>query len=134
MKKNLFSLMIILAFSVITVAQNTPPSNRVQMKRPNQSGIVNLDSLRWRDMCVVPDPSTKTYYIVGPGGRGVRSYSSKDLINWEGPKIIYTAPQDVWGNIPIISIWAPEMHIYKGKYYLFLTIDTRNKFSEQWLN
>jgi arabinan endo-1,5-alpha-L-arabinosidase len=48
--------------------------------------------------------------------------------------MIYTAPQDVWGEIPIISIWAPEMHIYKGKYYLFLTFDTRNKFGEQWLN
>lgn len=48
--------------------------------------------------------------------------------------MIYTAPQDVWGNIPIVSIWAPEMHIYKGKYYLFLTFDTRNKLCEQWLN
>jgi hypothetical protein len=98
MKKNLLSVIIILAFSVITVAQNMPPANRPQMKRPNQNGIVNLDSLRWRDMCIVPDPSTKTYYIVGPGGRSVRSYSSKDLINWEGPKMIYTAPKDVWGN------------------------------------
>jgi hypothetical protein len=26
------------------------------------------------------------------------------------------------------------MHIYKGKYYLFLTFDTRNKLGEQWRN
>ena len=105
-----------------------------QTKRPNQTGIINLDSLQWRDMCVLPDPASKTYYMVGPGGRNVRCYTSKDLKNWEGPKMIYTAPQDVWGDIPIVSIWAPEMHFYKGKYYLFLTFDTRNKLCEQWLN
>jgi len=70
-----------------------------QTKRPNQTGIINLDSLRWRDMCVLPDPASKTYYMVGPGGRNVRCYTSKDLKNWEGPKMIYTAPQDVWGDI-----------------------------------
>lgn len=112
--------------------QTQNPQRPQQARRPNQNGVVNLDSLRWRDMCIVADKSTKTYYIVGPGGRSVRSYSSKDLINWEGPKMIYTAPADVWGNIPIVSIWAPEMHIYKGKYYLFLTFDTRNKLCEQW--
>jgi hypothetical protein len=26
------------------------------------------------------------------------------------------------------------MHSYKGKYYLFLTFDTRNRFPEQWRN
>jgi len=83
-------------------------------------------------MCVLADPVSKTYYIVGPGRRGVREYSSKDLIHWTGPEQIYTASDSVWGNIQVISIWAPEMHYYKGKYYLFLTFDTRNKFSEQW--
>jgi beta-xylosidase len=83
-------------------------------------------------MCILPDQKTKTYYMVGPGGRGVGCYTSKDLLNWYGPTIIYTAPQDVWGEIPIVSIWAPELHFFKGKYYLFLTFDTRNKLCEQW--
>lgn len=140
-------IVIILLFSMISVAAK--PQNQVQgqnqnqsqnqqrppvARRPNQSGMVNLDSLRWRDMCIVADPTTKTYYIVGPGGRSVRFYKSKDLKTWEGPQMIYTAPPDVWGEIPIVSIWAPEMHMYKGKYYLFLTFDTRNKLCEQWLN
>jgi arabinan endo-1,5-alpha-L-arabinosidase len=99
-----------------------------------KSAATKLSDLRWRDMCILPDQASGTYYIVGPGGRGVRAYTSKDLINWEGPKMIYSAPSDVWGGIPIVSIWAPELHFYKGKYYLFLTFDTRNKFSEQWRN
>src|SRR5208337_1920177 len=55
-----------------------------------------------------------------------------DLATWQGPQVIFSAPEDIWGKIPIVSIWAPELHFYKGKYYLFLTFDTRNKFSEQW--
>lgn len=126
MKYTIFFSALLLSLSLFLSAQN--PSSA------NKAGTVKLSDIRWRDMCILPDPSTSTYYIVGPGGRGVRSYSSKDLINWEGPKMIYSAPPDVWGNIPIISIWAPEMHLYRGKYYLFLTFDTRNKFSEQWRN
>jgi beta-xylosidase len=95
---------------------------------------IKLADIRWRDMCILPDPETKTYYMVGPGGRGVGCYTSKDLLNWYGPTRIYNAPQDVWGDIPVVSIWAPEMHIYKDNYYLFLTFDSRNKLCEQWPN
>jgi len=93
---------------------------------------IKLADIHWRDMCIYPDPVSKTYYMVGPGRRGVRLYTSKDLLNWYGPRQIYEAPKDVWGDVPIKSIWAPELHSYKGKYYLFLTFDTENKLQEQW--
>jgi len=112
-------------------AQNQPNP------RPRRSftyGTYLLDSLRWRDNCVLADPESHTYIMVGPAGRSVMSYKSQDLIHWEGPKIIYTAPDDVWGDIRINSIWAPELHYYKGKYYLFQTFDTSEKFGEQWRN
>lgn len=88
------------------------------------TGPATLNQLAIRDICILPDPATKTYYMVGPSGRGVREYSSKDLITWTGPTQIYTAPQDVWGTARISSIWAPEIHKYKDKYYLFFTFDT----------
>jgi beta-xylosidase len=62
----------------------------------------------------------------------VRAYTSKDLVNWTGPHIIFQTPPDFWGDVNIRSIWAPEMHAYKGKYYLFLTFDTDSRFPEQW--
>ncbi|MCA9241380.1 MAG: family 43 glycosylhydrolase, partial [Planctomycetales bacterium] len=31
-------------------------------------------------------------------------------------------------------IWAPELHKYRGRYYLLLTFDTRHLFAEQWRN
>jgi arabinan endo-1,5-alpha-L-arabinosidase len=126
MIKNIFVLITLLLTCYEASGQNQRP---VQ-----QAGTYKLSDIRWRDVCILPDPISKIYYIVGPGGRGVRAYTSKDLVNWQGPQMIYTAPQDVWGDIPVVSIWAPELHFYKGKYYLFLTFDSRNQLSEQWRN
>lgn len=94
--------------------------------------IQKLRDLRMRDVCILADQASKTYYMIGPARRGVRAYTSKDLATWEGPRVIYIAPNDVWGDIPVVGIWAPELHDYEGKYYLFLTFDTRNEFPEQW--
>jgi beta-xylosidase len=85
-----------------------------------------------RDVCILPDAASETYYMVGPGRNSVRMYTSKDLKTWQGPKTIFRTPQDIWSDIRVINIWAPEMHKYKDKYYLFLTFDTRNSFQEQW--
>ena len=74
-----------------------------------------------RDVCILPDKVNQTYYMVGPGRNSVRVYTSKDLKMWQGPKTIFRTPEDIWGDIRVINIWAPEMHKYKDKYYLFLT-------------
>lgn len=97
---------------------------------------VRLADVMMRDAAVLPDSATGTYYIVAsarvPGG-GVRAYTSQDLVNWNGPHIIYQAPPEMWGDeVNIRSVWAPEMHEYEGKYYLFLTFDSSWEFPEQW--
>jgi arabinan endo-1,5-alpha-L-arabinosidase len=100
----------------------------------NRPDKVKLHHMHWRDNCILADKASGYYYMVGPGGKSVLSYRSKDLINWENPTEIFTIPEGFWGGKTINSIWAPELHFYKGKYYLFLTIDTRDKFQEQWPN
>ena len=78
-------------------------------------------------MCdILPDVETKTYYMVASGGGGVRAWTSTNLVDWQGPKTIFRTPPDIWGDIRTAGIWAPEMHEYKGKYYLFLTFDSRH--------
>jgi len=99
-----------------------------------QDKTYKLSDLPCRDPDIFPDPGTKTYYLVGSSGKGVKIYSSKDLENWQGPRMIYTIPHDLWGTIPVDGIWAPELHFYNGKYYLFLTFSTSQKFFEQWRN
>jgi arabinan endo-1,5-alpha-L-arabinosidase len=91
---------------------------------------------RMRDACVVPDEATKTYYLYtssdrrGPNGRpAVVAYQSRDLETWEGPYVVFETPADFWAQR---GIWAPEVHPYQGKYYLFTTFNTDDKFPEQW--
>jgi len=98
------------------------------------SGVVSLENIRLRDPCILADTVSKTYYLIGSGGRSVWAYTSTDLATWQGPRTIFTPSQDIWGDIPVVGIWAPEMHTYQGKYYLFLTFDTRNRLPEQWRN
>ena len=97
-------------------------------------GVFETDSLGWRDHCILPDPVSHQYYLVCSAGRSIIAYKSADLRHWEGPTTIYSAPDDVWGDIPINGIWAPELHYYNGKYYIFCTFDTSSPFSEQWRN
>jgi arabinan endo-1,5-alpha-L-arabinosidase len=93
-----------------------------------------LPDVRMRDVGILPHAATRTYYAVSSAGRRVQAYVSRDLVHWAGPHIIFDTPPNLWGEIAIRGIWAPEMHEYRGKYYLFLTFDTRNLFPEQWRN
>jgi hypothetical protein len=112
---------------VTVCAQQTPA--------PMQSvGAVRLADVRMRDVCILADDASKTYYAVSSAGLSVRAFTSKDLVAWEGPHTIFQTPPDFWGDVPIRSIWAPELHANKGKYYLFLTFDTNALFPEQWRN
>lgn len=108
---------------------------------PLASGTYKLADVRMRDVCILADAKTKTYYAISSGrseakagfkNAAVRAFTSKDLVNWEGPHTIFQTPADLWNDANIIGIWAPEMHFYKGKYYLFLTFDTDTKLGEQW--
>ena len=96
---------------------------------------VHLADVRMRDACILPDAAMHTYYLVASAfGAAVRAYTSKDLVNWEGPHIIFKTPPGFWGGAHVRSIWAPELHTYRGQYYLFLTFDTTDPFPEQWRN
>ena len=142
--KFVFCLATAILFSSLVIPAQTPtPTPPMPMRRPMalQFGTYKLADVRMRDVCILVDEKTKTYYAVSSGfapskegfrNAGVRAFTSKDLINWEGPTTIFQTPTDIWGTTNIRSIWAPEMHAYKGKYYLFLTFDSDEKFPEQW--
>lgn len=119
-------VLAVLAFSGLSYAQAQPGTP--------SSPPIKLENIRMRDPCILADTASKAYCLIGSAGRSVRAYTSTDLTNWQGPRIIFTTPNDLWGDIPIVSIWAPELHAYKGNYYLFLTFDTRHLFAEQWRN
>lgn len=77
-----------------------------------------------RDPFIFADTRDQTYYLFGTtsvcnGAADIDPYfevwSSKDLINFEGPFAAFVPPPGYWG---IRDYWAPEVHQYKGSYYM----------------
>jgi GH43 family beta-xylosidase len=88
-----------------------------------------------RDPFILTDKRTKTYYlyasakdtsIMPNGSNGVVVYTSKDLNNWKNPKPVFEIDNNSWAS-PRHGAWAPEVHFYKGKYYLFVTLSNPDK-------
>lgn len=65
------------------------------------------------------------YYMYATTGRRTLScYRSEDLVNWEDGKVVFEIPTDFWAYK---DVWAGEVHKYKGKYYLFVSLYGTNK-------
>lgn len=92
--------------------------------------VKKLADIRIRDPYILTDKKSNTYYMyrsstthdkTGKALGGVETFKSKDLENWEGPVKVFTVPENNWITGPV---WAPEVHEYKGKYYLFATLNS----------
>ena len=57
-----------------------------------------------------------TYYLYSTGGTTLSVRSSTNLSTWEDKKTIFRLSDTTWG---VDRCWAPEVHEYKGKFYLF---------------
>ncbi|MEO6391450.1 MAG: glycoside hydrolase family 43 protein [Pyrinomonadaceae bacterium] len=132
---------IFASFYVLTACVTANAQAPATQRTPPVFGTHLLTEIRMRDVCILVDEKTKTYYAVSSGSApakdGLRSstvrvYTSQDLLNWTGPATVFQTPINMWGDTNITGIWAPEMHLYKGKYYLFLTFNTDAQFPEQW--
>jgi arabinan endo-1,5-alpha-L-arabinosidase len=77
-----------------------------------------------RDPFILPVTAEKQYYLYGTTGSeawtdsasGFDHYTSPDLQYWEGPFPTFRPPTDFWADR---NFWAPEVHVYRGRYYLF---------------
>lgn len=77
-----------------------------------------------RDPFVLPVPAEKRYYLYGTMGPytwtnsavGFDCYTGTDLQAWEGPFSAFRPPAGFWSDR---NFWAPEVHLYNGRYYMF---------------
>lgn len=101
-----------------------------------QAQVQDIADIHIRDPFILPDAKTGTYYMYRSSGirngkgetiGGVEAFKSKDLVNWEGPIRVFTVPEDNWITG---DVWAPEVHRYKGKYYLFATLNSDIKWKK----
>ncbi len=79
---------------------------------------------------VFPYAKESSYYLFSAahesGGRAtVVAYKSKDLKIWEGPQTVFAVPDGIWAN-PRDGAFSPEVHEYKGMFYLLVTLQNRD--------
>jgi arabinan endo-1,5-alpha-L-arabinosidase len=83
------------------------------------------------------DPSSivkcKDEYWVFYTGRGVPSYHSKDLVNWErGPAVFNSAPEWIASTVPEnrrMSYWAPDIMKVGDRYLLYYSVSSMGKMT-----
>jgi len=94
-----------------------------------QVNQLKLTDIPIRDPFILPVNEEKAYYLYAAtreetraksGKPGVCAYKSNDLKSWQGPFHVFENPDDFWAGASH-GIWAPEVHRYNGKYYLFAT-------------
>lgn len=83
--------------------------------------MIKTEDLRVRDPFIVLH--NDTYYLYRSYDLAIWSYKSKDMKIWEEPKKVYTIPADSWAYT---DLWAPEVHFYNGKFYMFLSLLGKN--------
>ncbi len=109
---------------VLSAAAGIDSQRRVAGTAP--IGKVKCSDFRIRDPFVLVDGGHYYLYESKPwsGGNGVCVRHrvcvrrSTDLVNWTAGEPAMVLPDDVHAT----AIWAPEVHKYNGKYYLFTTI------------
>lgn len=87
---------------------------------------LQMPDMPLHDPWIVADRDSGTYYLFtrnepsmsGDPRVGVMVYTSRDLKDWQRPRVAFVLPPDVWAND---GAWAPEVHRWKGRWYLFST-------------
>ncbi len=57
-------------------------------------------------------------------GIGFDVYVSENLVTWKGPFSAFRPPQDFWADH---EFWAPEVHLYNQKFYMFASFKEQTK-------
>jgi len=96
---------------------------------------VPTESFNIRDPYVLTFPEEKVYrlYEAKPwaGGDGVNVRLSRDLKTWSQPKPALRLAEPLKSQVK--AYWAPEVHAYKGKYYLFVTLTFEKNRRGTWI-
>lgn len=133
MNKSGFSLLAVVTVAMALascsqfgISSKTSPAASGGLQRP----ITAADIAPFVRNAFVHDPSTiikcKDEFWVFVTGRGVPSWHSKDLVNWErGPSVFTDAPPWVAEAVPAnraMNYWAPDVTYLNGRYLLLSLI------------
>lgn len=87
--------------------------------------IITADNINIRDPFILPFEG-KYYMYAQNFPKGFKAYVSEDLVDWSEPYEVLNFPEDFWATR---NFWAPEVHFYKGSFYMFASLysDNRNR-------
>jgi beta-xylosidase len=85
-----------------------------------------LSDIQIRDPFVLTLPESSQYLLFGSTDKNIWSgpatgfdcYRSRDLVHWEGPIPAFRPSVGFWSQE---QYWAPEVHRYQGRYFMFAT-------------
>ncbi len=91
--------------------------------------MLKTSDIHIRDPFVLPVEAERQYYLYGTTGAhawtesaaGFDYYTSPDLERWQGPFPAFRPPAGFWADR---NFWAPEVHVYRGAWYLFASLKT----------
>lgn len=124
-----------LIVSMLTATAQTTeltPTNAASLREPRR-GLL-LPEVPLHDPWILAHAETKTYYlytagrsnVTGSNRSGTVTYKSRNLREWAGPYLVFAVPDGMWAS-PTQGAWAPEVHRYNGKYYLFVTLHNSDR-------
>lgn len=89
--------------------------------------MINKKDLCIRDPYIYEEQGTYYLYgtiVVNNKMNKFCCYKSKDLNEFEGPIILFEPDEKFWADR---DYWAPELHKYNNKYYLFGSLKSNNR-------
>jgi len=96
---------------------------------------LHIRDIRQSDPYILADPVSRKYYTYArtflperfpyqPTGGTFHALVSEDLIHWSEPIEVFKQG-DFWADL---DYWAPECHIWKGKYYIISTFRAKGTY------
>ncbi len=90
---------------------------------------MKLNEINIRDPFILPYQGK--YYMYGTRGPscwgecdGFDVYISDDLVNWSDPIEVFHKPDGFWADR---NYWAPEVHLYNGRFYAFISFKSLDR-------
>jgi hypothetical protein len=126
MRTGLAMMLAVASASLMAAGPPPAPPSIGPTDQPADAPL-RLPEMPLHDPFIVADPATQTYYLftsddaamTGSRRPGTMVYTSSDLKNWTRPRTVFSLPDGIWAEA---GAWAPEVHRWKDRWYLFTTV------------